>query len=1053
MNPANDPRRAACAARKVALGLCLTACASLSAAQPAVTAAGPLMDLSRSVQAPDAGNIELRFRLRDVAQVGDFDGSLARTEGRWAEGTGKARSYSSAVHGVDGSKLALTAAALKGELAITLQPDRRAPKDAKARRLVCQVDARVAAVEGVPKPTEPTPIQFWLIKAESQGTVWSLAGTYKGELDGRAVTGRIDGHFRLPEREGFWNMGRWDGGLKLDFDMGGERVNWNYARLALYAFARPADLSKHSGLRVAIDTDAPRDDVSVSVWLREADGSWYYLKSGVPLADRRNEAVLPFEEFAEAEWVAPTNHMDEDYVLDLRGISHVGVGIVDPHGRGKVSFTVRRMELVDFAAGAEPPAKARVTGRTLSVNGYAFVPPGLFGGYAPDLLQKYRPGCQRYLYAPSYPRIPEQLRVKFHGGSFRDWKALLGKLRGAEAEALPKRLWSLLDERSRGRLARLDLERADADRVPRELTDGLNALLRRRDLYAPQAWSSVKLPEELRARAGTFARADMTDTEAMEINRALLAAAFGGEVLPAPRLGPTEAFYIECYGERKEAAPLLYRRDWKEALASFGRTFAANAKKNRFGAYFEFWNEPYLNWAERSRVNLNARFFRRVEGDQVQVAYDGGPIIPHFRWRGGRVVDTTAFSYWSGRGNGWIYDTMLEVMAKAIKQTNPDVLVIAGWGFRWHEDHWAPWDILYRPTIDRGIEYIDGIHEHHYQGDTTAMNGSFEVLASYGMTRHGKWLPCYNTETNDLVDAPARGPVNTPEKAAAAREYRRMTYNLRDIVYCAIQSPDKSLARTMIHHSSTPVGTDVCFTILKELRGRLVRTHTDDENLWCVASIDGTDDRAMPPDGRKQLVAIVFNDHRRPRRAELTIDAPPGTRFGTGEIQQPLLDKADWKLSLRTAAAPGDARSRTYALELPERSAWKIALPLSGDVPAAAQVVRRQFFADKILQAVLRSRPLRTTVKLDKAALSAAARAALRIVIEDVAPGEAAVRVAGRTIELPPAWTADNGNRIVELPIAPADLAETMELEFRVNEGNFAGYRVDMAGIVVEQDG
>jgi len=53
------------------------------------------------------------------------------------------------------------------------------------------------------------------------------------------------------------------------------------------------------------------------------------------------------------------------------------------------------------------------------------------------------------------------------------------------------------------------------------------------------------------------------------------------------------------------------------------------------------------------------------------------------------------------------------------------------------------------------------------------MNGSYEVLAAYGMARHGKWLYSYNTETNDLVDLPARGHVDTAEKAKAASRYKR----------------------------------------------------------------------------------------------------------------------------------------------------------------------------------------------------------------------------------------------------------------------------------------
>ena len=104
----------------------------------------------------------------------------------------------------------------------------------------------------------------------------------------------------------------------------------------------------------------------------------------------------------------------------------------------------------------------------------------------------------------------------------------------------------------------------------------------------------------------------------------------------------------------------------------------------------------------------------------------------------------------------------------------------------WQEDDWAAWDILYKPTIDRNIDWIDGIHEHHYQGDTTAMNGSYEVLSAYGMTEHNKWLYSYNTETNDLVDAPARGAIAEPEAAPVPLWHRITSAVLQAVLAGAI---------------------------------------------------------------------------------------------------------------------------------------------------------------------------------------------------------------------------------------------------------------------------
>ena len=103
---------------------------------------------------------------------------------------------------------------------------------------------------------------------------------------------------------------------------------------------------------------------------------------------------------------------------------------------------------------------------------------------------------------------------------------------------------------------------------------------------------------------------------------------------------------------------------------------------------------------------------------------------------------------------------MFEVYGK-VKEVNPDCQVIVGC-MKWHEDHWAAWDLLFKPTIDKNIQYIDGLHEHHYS-DVTDMAGS-ETMVAYCKTKYDKWIYGYNTETTDLLDVPAVGVANSPER-------------------------------------------------------------------------------------------------------------------------------------------------------------------------------------------------------------------------------------------------------------------------------------------------
>jgi hypothetical protein len=119
-------------------------------------------------------------------------------------------------------------------------------------------------------------------------------------------------------------------------------------------------------------------------------------------------------------------------------------------------------------------------------------------------------------------------------------------------------------------------------------------------------------------------------------------------------------------------------------------------------------------------------------------------------------------------------------------------------------------------------------------------------------------------------------------------------------------------------------------------------------------------------------------------------------------------------------------------------------------VTEKSEVRRQQFFSADILQAVGREKPFATVVKLPPDALRAADRAWLRLVVEDIAPGEATLRVGERDVPLPKAYTSENINKTLNLPIAPAELKSETQFAFRVNPGNFAGYRVDMTSIVLE---
>ncbi len=944
---------------RLATCVLLLLCLALEAAEePGATS---LIDLAESLQAVNDDNYRAHLELSGVVTPGAEKPRSLRLDfscvgGEFRGGTGRAPDWNQATHEVtDAGGLAIDDEGLGGTVTVVLKPDKWVPKDKQPITIACALAGELSPV-AVPTADDSNALvgRWWRLHPGAQGAAYRVVGsvTATDPITGAESRGEIEGVLNRPLAPGAWDMGRpADGGVRFVFNLGSERQNWNYAKLSQYMFPAEGgvDLSAYAGLRLRAHSATPRADCGVTVWLREADGSWYYVKDALPLADPENAIDLRWEDFEEAEWVSPTNHMDEDFRLDTATISHLGIGVVNSLGVGVVDFTLTGVEGLILPTIEPAPVPVRVSGRTLMVNGYDTVPVGLFGGYAPDLPQEFRPGCQR----------------KLHFG-------LTGK-------------------------------------------------------------PSIPGPER------------------------------------------SEAFIIDCQGERLHSAPYLTRDDWEQWLHRLGVSYGKHAAQADGVAVMEFWNEPYLNWAERSRVNYKVKFFRQdlaEEGGPVAVKRGAGTgtedldIVPHFKWvkaRPGKVsqtasglmvIDETAFSYWSGRGNGHIYDAMYRAMASGIKAECPEAICVAGWGFRWHEDHWGAWDLLYKPTIDRNIELIDGVHEHHYQGDPTDVIGSYEVLTAYGVTAHDKWLRSYNTECNDLVDAPARGHVEVPEKIAKQnnKDYRRCIYNLRDILYAVAQSPDKAASRTMIHWNHTETGSRVCFAMLRELRGRLIECTSADPDLWCVASIDGTDPAAPRADGTRALCVILFNDHRALRTVDLEIAAPAGTSFAEGAtVQRIAVDRASFAVELVSAPAADVTEAACRATPtLPGRGAWKILLPLTGEPTAEPQVMRRQFFSPDLLQAIAREEPFVTAVAVEPEALAAANQACLRLLVEDLAPGEGTVTVGDQELILPQAFTRNNGNRIVELPLPVAAVAAKTPVTFALAPGNHAGYRVDMCSLVLE---
>jgi hypothetical protein len=534
---------------------------------------------------------------------------------------------------------------------------------------------------------------------------------------------------------------------------------------------------------------------------------------------------------------------------------------------------------------------------------------------------------------------------------------------------------------------------------------------------------------------------------------------------------------IDCQGDRYCPAVCLTNPNYEEFFRRIGREYAGKCKRLGWKGVAEFWNEPYLNWAERSRRNYDPKFY------DVSQAADDGPVtikgwdkpLRYLRWRrlwaqgpdgkinylvpvpkgakpgdtfehelklyftpkGRRtytvvekwdVYDPTAVSYWSGKQNYDFYMWMFLPWAKAIKQTNPDVTVIGGWDFHICSDGWKAWEMLYRPMIDESIRWLDGVTEHHYGSDTRMTAATYEVVVGYAQAEHGKRLRCYNTETAGCVD-----PAVPGNRHGSATPYGAYNYGLRDIVELIYRSPDKAAARTA--HGSLASGwggggDEFRFKLLKDFRGGLVHCASDDLDVWPAACVNG-----------EKLVIVVFNDHAAQRTVSVAIDAPAGTRLGEGRIVWVVPTSEKGPLEFREAAVPGGGRRFAGQVILPQKSGVKLVFPLKGEPPGRAQLLRRQFFAKGVLHEVAPGRPVTLKVKLDADLPAKAESAQVKVVLEGTRNAEGTVRVNGTAVKLP------DHDWLTESPIDPRLVRADNTLVF---ESSGDGYQVDVASLVLD---
>ncbi|MCH8541699.1 MAG: hypothetical protein LAT58_13150 [Opitutales bacterium] len=790
------------------------------------------------------------------------------------------------------------------------------------------------------------------------------------------------------------------------FHLPEHRTNWNTSRWSWAPFPETMDLSAYQGLEVTVSTEEPRDNVGVYLALREDDGTWYYHPWAGHLVGKKNTYTISFEDFHVTEWASPPEgeHFDDNNHFDLDRIDALAIGVINPMGIGTVQFAVHEINLVAAEETASEAIKVEVPGTFFAKNHTEAIPAGLFGSF------NLRSGStEKY-------RLAQDRRIHHTG------------------------------------------------------LDG--------------------------------------------------GPAFGDEVTH---------MMINAIGDRVRPSPRLTHSDWEERSRALGKRYGEAGLESEFTVYAEYWNEAYLNWANRNRAGFVNRFFdesRAEEGGPVHIKHDGEKA-PHLRWtrdfdappwqwtserdwrrgkdergrqhspvhappyRGmdgvyggswtphlhppedvedgetyeanGRtltaftpwhIYDETQFTYWSGKGMLKFYNEPMLAFGEALKETDPDAVFMVGWGFRASEDHWAAWDMVYRPTIDAAIHIADGWVDHDYGGDPRRLAANYETVTHYTMTEHDKWLYGFNTETAMGSDPQAYPDADVVAGGTLADVAKR-TWTSRKVMHALRFVPDKARSFSHFGHGGgwfSDSGEGVALMVMRNLRGRMLTVENDDFNLYVVASIDGTDPQNPRPGDmpdRQELVVAVLNDHRETREIDLKIQAPEGTRFTELILREPAIVDGDQVMREENLPfSEDDHASIRLQRELPARHLVTFTLPLEGEITDKTVTVRdQQYFGGNILQRAGYEEPASFAITIPAEELANGEKATLRFVAEHLQGDQGRVLVNGHAYNLPSAIGPENSPFIRELTIDAAHLQEENELRFEVTEDRFASYLVCSASL------
>jgi hypothetical protein len=425
---------------------------------------------------------------------------------------------------------------------------------------------------------------------------------------------------------------------------------------------------------------------------------------------------------------------------------------------------------------------------------------------------------------------------------------------------------------------------------------------------------------------------------------------------------------------------------------------------------FEFWNEPFM-WGRHINQGVQTPPGKK-------------------NWQ-----DPTQFGYLPGKLGADVYSDLFLAAVAGAKSANEHVQLGGPSAPALLTDDYSSFDNYVRHFLDRCHDKIDFLTEHHYQGQPDSFAASYEVVTAYTDVHYNRRLPIYNTETNDMVDAPTKGDDGQPLAATKAVHLNRAHYHIQDILTCLRVCPDVCRGRAvygLFNGYPAKKGEADAYLLMAPLRGKMLPASSSDESVLLAAS--------SPADG--QLVVLALNNS--PFARTVVLPLPAGF-----QVESCLrLEYADGTKLVEAETKPEGGELKS---ELPARVAQRWILKKDGYRPARTMRIEKSY-CDQVMMRVGSQQPVKTKVVWRGGGPAAAKAAWLRVISRGVERGEAVALVNGQALPLP--WSSSNDEcaPAQDIAIGPALLKNETVVEFRcVSPAASNGFTVYAAAVLVQR--